>query len=305
MTQTAQPVDEIQIGCHISTAGGVDKSPPRGAELGAGCMQIFTRNQMSWSHKDLGDAEIKGFAAGVRQHGIGTVMSHDSYLINLCSPDPDKHAKSLAGFMAEVERCTRLGIGLLNFHPGAHMGKGVEWGIATIADSLNRVTAAFPDTPVKLVLETVAGQGSTVGRSFAELAAILERLEQPQRFGICVDTAHVFAAGYAIDTEAGWNTTWEEFERLLGLEKLLAFHVNDSKVKRGSHVDRHALIGRGHIGPDAFLRLVTDPRTRCVPMMLETPAGEGGYAAEIAWLTAAAHGEVPPLPEIAEVKRGY
>ncbi|MBI5137414.1 MAG: deoxyribonuclease IV [Nitrospirae bacterium] len=296
---------DLRIGCHVSTSGGVQKSPQRGAELGARCMQVFTRNQMSWNHKPLTDGEAAAFRTAVAKHRMGTVMSHDSYLVNLCSPDPDKHEKSVEGFCAEVERCTRLGIPLLNFHPGAHMGKGAAWGIQTIASTLNGVCERFPDSPVKLVLETVAGQGSTVGRTFAELRDILAGVHQPERFGICVDTAHVFAAGYDIATEAGWQKTWEEFDRVLGLGVLAAFHVNDSKVPLGSNVDRHALIGRGHIGPAAFIRLVTDPRTRHVPMFLETPAGNAGYAKEIAWLYAAAQGEPGDLPEIAEQKRGY
>jgi len=194
---------------------------------------------------------------------------------------------------------------MLNFHPGAHMGKGVAAGTRLLADTLNRICARHPDSPVKLVLETVAGQGSTLGRTFAELAAILARLDAPRRFGICVDTAHVFAAGYDIATEAGWEATWKAFDAELGRGALCAFHVNDSKVPLGSNVDRHALIGRGEIGPGAFLRLVTDPRTRDVPMFLETPAGDAGYAKEIRWLTAARAGKHPRLPRIAEQKRGY
>ncbi|MFQ5509290.1 MAG: deoxyribonuclease IV [Leptospirillia bacterium] len=295
----------IEIGCHVSTAGGVEKSPARGAELGARCMQVFTRNQMSWKHKELTGDEAARFKANLAGSGVGTVMSHDSYLINLCSPDPEKHKKSTLGFDDEVRRCTALGIPLLNFHPGAHMGEGVDAGIKKIADTLNGVCARFPDSPVKLVLETVAGQGSTVGRSFGELADILARLDDPSRFGICVDTAHVFAAGYDLGSEGGWEKTWEEYDRLLGFDTLLAFHVNDSKVPLGSQVDRHALIGRGHIGPGAFVRLVTDERTRNVPMFLETPAGNEGYTLEINWLYGAARGELTDLPEIDEQKRGY
>ncbi len=295
----------LQIGCHVSAAGGVQKSPKRGREIGARCMQVFTRNQMSWQHKPLSEEEVNGFAKAVAEYGTGTVMSHDSYLINLCSPDPEKHAKSVAGFDAEVERCTLLGIPLLNFHPGAHMGKGVDAGIRKIADSLNGVCERYPDSPVKLVLETVAGQGSTVGRSFEEMRDILALLDRPERFGICVDTAHIFAAGYDIATEEGWQATWEAYDRVLGLETLAAFHVNDSKVPLGSNVDRHALIGRGHIGPAAFIRLVTDERTRHLPMYLETPAGNEGYTQEIEWLSAAADGHPTDLPEIEEQKRGY
>ena len=185
------------------------------------------------------------------------------------------------------------------------MGRGVGEGLAVLADTLNGICARHPDSPVRLVLETVAGQGTTLGRTFAELADILARLDRPQRFGICVDTAHVFAAGYDIATERGWEAAWREFDAELGLDRLCAFHVNDSKVPLGSRVDRHALIGRGEIGPGAFRRLVTDPRTRGVPMFLETPAGEAGYAKEIKWLYAAAGGADPKLPRIAEQKRGY
>jgi deoxyribonuclease-4 len=294
-----------QIGCHVSTAGGVQNAPDRAAKIGAACMQVFTRNQMAWTVKPLGDDEVAAFAERRKACRIGTVMSHDSYLINLCSPEDDKRAKSVAAFEAELDRCTRLGVELLNFHPGAHMGKGLKAGTALLADTLNGICARRPDSPVRLVLETVAGQGSTIGRTFAELAAILERLDAPERFGVCVDTAHVFAAGYDIATEAGWGKTWREFDAELGRERLCAFHVNDSKVPLGSRVDRHALIGRGEIGPGAFLRLVTDPGTRDVPMFLETPAGDAGYTKEIRWLTAARAGGHPRLPRIAEQKRGY
>lgn len=294
---------EPEIGCHVSTAGGVDKAPDRGRKIGARCMQVFTRNQMAWTARPLKEAEVARFAARRESCGIGTVMSHDAYLINLCSPEPDKRRLSIAAFEAELVRCTRLGIDLLNFHPGAHMGEGVEAGTALLADTLNGICARHPDSPVRLVLETVAGQGTTLGRTFAELAAILARLERPERFGVCVDTAHVFAAGYDIATDDGWEAAWREFDAELGLGCLCAFHVNDSKVPLGSRVDRHALIGRGEIGPEAFRRLVTDPRTRTVPMFLETPAGEKGYAKEIQWLYAAAKGGNPKLPRITETKR--
>jgi deoxyribonuclease-4 len=301
MTSPAIP----EIGCHVSTSGGVDKAPARAREIGARCMQVFTRNQMSWKVKPLEKAEAEAFAKARKAAGIGTVMSHDSYLINLGSPEPAKRRRSIDAFEAEMARCTMLGVDMLNFHPGAHMGAGLDTGIGHIADALNVVCEAFSDSPVKLVLETTAGQGSTVGRTFGELADILARLEAPDRFGVCVDTAHVFAAGYDIATEAGWEKTWREFDAVLGLDRLCAFHVNDSKVPLGACVDRHALIGRGEIGPDCFVRLVTDPRTRGVPMFLETPAGNEGYAKEIRWLTDASKGKVRRLPRITEAKRGY
>jgi len=296
---------KLEIGCHVSTAGGVDKAPERGRKIGARCMQVFTRNQMSWKVKPLEKPEAEAFAKARKAARIGTVMSHDSYLINLGSPEADKRRRSIAAFEAEMARCTMLGVELLNFHPGAHMGAGVKAGTRRIADALNGVCAAFPDSPVKLVLETVAGQGTTVGRTFGEVADILGRLDAPGRFGVCVDTAHIFAAGYDIATEDGWERTWQEFEAALGMNRLCAFHVNDSKVPLGACVDRHALIGRGEIGPDAFVRLVTDPRTRNVPMFLETPAGDAGYAKEIRWLTDTSRGKVRALPRISEQKRGY
>jgi len=294
-----------EIGCHVSTSGGVDKAPERARAIGARCMQVFTRNQMSWKVKPLEKPEAEAFAKARRAARVGTVMSHDSYLINLGSPDAAQRKRSIAAFEAEMARCTQLGVDMLNFHPGAHMGAGVKAGTKRIADALNGVCRAFPDSPVKLVLETVAGQGTTVGRTFGEVADILGRLDAPERFGVCVDTAHVFAAGYDIATEKGWEKTWKEFKAALGMHALCAFHVNDSKVPLGACVDRHALIGRGEIGPGAFVRLVTDPRTRGIPMFLETPAGNAGYAKEIRWLTAASEGKVPRLPRISEQKRGY
>ena len=294
----------LQIGAHVSTAGGVHNAPPRGRAIGANCIQIFTRNQMSWKAKPLTGEEINGFKEGREEHGITTVMSHDSYLINLASPDPAKRQKSVDTFEAEFQRCADLGIELLNFHPGSHTGEGLEKGMTFLIDSLNGICARNPAGGVRLLLETVAGQGSTIGRSFEELAEIIDGLEEPGRFGICVDTAHIFEAGYDISTEAGWEATWSDFDRTLGLERLHAFHVNDGKTAHGSKVDRHALIGRGHIGPDAFVRLVTDRRTREVPLFLETPTGEEGYAMEIAWLSAMAGGEAKALPEIGEAKRG-
>lgn len=293
------------LGAHVSISGGMYRSLERGFTIGANCIQIFTRNQMTWKVKLLKEMEIKKFREERKKYKLGTVMSHDSYLINLASPDPEKRKKSIDAFEEELVRCTLLGIDMINFHPGAHMGEGVEKGIRILTKALNGICERHPYSDVKLVLETVAGQGSTIGRSFEELALILAGLDQPERFGVCVDTAHIFAAGYDIATADGWAKTWEQFGRTLGMSRLSAFHVNDSKVPLGSNVDRHALIGRGEIGPGAFQRLMRDPRTRDRPMFLETPAGMDGYAREIAWLSAAARGEDVPLPEIKEQKGSY
>ncbi|RMF77499.1 MAG: deoxyribonuclease IV [Nitrospirae bacterium] len=293
----------LTVGCHVSTAGGVELSPGRGREIGCDSMQVFTRNQRSWRTRPLTEAEVEAFRAARAQSGLRRVMSHDSYLINLASPDPEKRAKSLAAFEDELVRCQQLGIELLNFHPGSHLKAGLEAGIATLCESLNRVCADHPEArEVTLVLETVAGQGTNIGRTFEEIARILEGLEEPDRFAVCVDTCHCFAAGYDLTTEEGWDATWEAFDRILGLERLVALHVNDSKGGLDSRKDRHARLGRGEMGPQPFLWLVTDPRTRSVPMFLETPTNPAGYAAEIRWLREmAASGEIPPLPEVEEV----
>ena len=291
----------MELGAHTSTAGGTPRAPARGHEVGCDCIQIFTRNQRTWKTKPVTADEVDGFRAARADAGIGTVMSHASYLINLAAKDPDKHQKSTRALGEELERCHLLGIGLLNFHPGAHMERGLEAGIRTIAETLNAICRDHPDkTDVTLVLENVAGQGSTVGAGFDELAGILEHVEAPERFGVCIDTAHAFAAGYALHTEEGWEEMWSGFDRIIGLERLVGIHLNDSKAPFGSRKDRHALIGRGKIGAGAFQRMVTDPRTRDIPMFLETPAGPDGWKLELKWLRAAAAGEDLSLPEIAE-----
>ncbi len=291
----------MELGAHVSTAGGPPLAPARGRDIGCDCIQIFTRNQRTWKAKPVTTEEADAFRAARTKAGIGAVMSHASYLINLAAKDPDKREKSLRALGEELERCHLLGIELLNFHPGAHMERGLEAGIGAIADALNTLCRLHPEkTGVTLVLENVAGQGSTVGADFGELAAILERVERPERFGVCVDTAHAFAAGYALHTEAGWDEMWRHFDETVGLSRLVGLHLNDSKVPHASRKDRHALIGRGEIGPAAFRRIVTDPRTRDIPMFLETPAGPDGWRLELEWLRAAAAGEDRPLPEIGE-----
>lgn len=291
----------MQLGAHVSAAGGVQNAPVRGQEIGCDCIQIFTRNQRQWRVKPVTHEEAAAFRENRQDCGIGSVMSHASYLINLGTTDPDKFAKSYDAFEQELLRCHALGVELVNVHPGAHVGAGEEAGIGQIAHALNQICRAHPDkADVRLVLENVAGQGSTLGKTFEELRAILERLEAPERFGVCVDTAHAFAAGYAIHTQAGWDATWEAFDRVLGLDRLVALHLNDSKAPFDARKDRHALIGRGEIGPKAFRRAVCDSRTRALPMFLETPAGPAGWAQEIQWLRAVSDGRDHPLPEIAE-----
>lgn len=290
----------LQLGAHVSAAGGPAQAPRRGAEIGCDCIQVFTRNQRTWKVKPVEEAEATAFREARAESGIGAVMSHASYLINLASEDPEKRERSRDGLAAELERCHRLGIEYLNFHPGAHRGQGEETGLNAIAAALDAICHAHPDkTDVRLVLENVAGQGSTLGADFRELQAILERVREPGRFAVCIDTAHAFAAGYALHTEEGWDGMWEAFDAAVGLDRLVALHLNDSKAPFASRKDRHALIGRGEIGPGAFQRAVRDPRTAGLPMFLETPAGHEGWGHELQWLRAAAGpGDLPPLPEI-------
>lgn len=291
----------MQLGAHVSTAGGPQNSPERGREIGCDCIQIFTRNQRQWHGKPITAEEATAFRENRRSQAIGTVMSHASYLLNLGTTDAEKSAKSYRAFAEELERCHALGIELLNFHPGAHVGSGEESGLDQIARALDAICREHRDkTDVLLVLENVAGQGTTLGKSFAQLRAIIDRVDAPERLGVCIDTAHAFAAGYAIHQADGWEATWDEFDRVLGLDRLVALHLNDSKAPHDSRKDRHALIGRGEIGPDAFRRVVTDTRTRDLPMFLETPAGAPGWAEEIRWLRAVADHQDVPLPEIAD-----
>lgn len=296
----------LTLGAHVSTAGGVDKAPQRGREIGCDGMQVFTRNQRSWRASPLAAAEIAAFREGRERLAIRTVMSHDSYLINLASPEPEQRQRSIAAFAAELVRCHALGIELLNFHPGSYLNAGIEAGIATLCTSLNEICARHRSaTGVTLVLETVAGQGTNIGRTFEEIRAILDGLDEPERFAVCVDTCHIFAAGYDIRSAAGWAATWAAFDEIIGLERLAAFHLNDSQGAFASRKDRHMLLGRGEIGAEAFLRVVTDPRTRHRPMFLETPTDPAGYAAELVWLREmAAAGAVPPLPAVAEGRGG-
>ncbi|MBK1735753.1 deoxyribonuclease IV [Halorhodospira abdelmalekii] len=291
----------LQLGAHVSAAGGPPQALARGHEIGCDAIQIFTRNQRTWHAKPVTEEEAEAFRHNRNEHRIGAVMSHASYLINIASPDPENHAKSQAVLEQELTRCHQLGIELLNFHPGAHLKQGLEAGIERIAQTLNAICQAHPDKrDVTLVLENVAGQGTTVGADFAELAAIIAQLDEPDRFAVCIDTAHAFAAGYPLHTAEGWEAMWESFDEQIGLARLAAMHLNDSKPGCGSRKDRHALLGRGEIGPEAFIRAVTDPRTCSLPLLLETPAGPAGWAAELRWLRACAAGEHPELPQIDE-----
>ena len=264
---------ELLAGAHMSIAGGMHKAFERGRSVRCRTIQIFLKSSNQWKARTLTDDDRMLFREAREKSGISPVLAHDSYLINLASPDPDLHRKSLDAFVEEMRRANDLGVPCLILHPGAHLGAGVQAGINRVARALNRAIDRV-GPPVRLLLETTAGQGSSLGSRFEELAAILERMRKPERAGVCLDTCHIFAAGYDIRSREGYEKTLREFDRLIGVGRIQAIHVNDSLKDLGSRVDRHSHIGKGRIGLEAFRCLVNDPRFVDVPKILETPKGE-------------------------------
>jgi deoxyribonuclease IV len=264
---------ELLVGAHMSIAGGIHNAFARAQQAGCRTLQIFLKSSNQWKGKILTESDRLFYAEAEKRSGIGPVVAHSSYLINLASPDPALHEKSLGAFMEEMERANFLGVSCVILHPGAHMGAGESQGIARVARALNRALSQVAP-PVRILLENTAGQGSSLGHSFDQLAAILERVRDEGRIGVCVDTCHTFAAGYDIRTEEGYAKTMREFDRLIGTRRISVFHVNDCKKELGSRVDRHTHIGRGQIGLAAFRCLVNDRRFAKVPKILETPKGE-------------------------------
>ncbi len=274
------------LGAHIPVSGGVFRAPERGRALTCDCMQIFSKNQMQWKAKPISDDDAENFKAGVAKHDIVETVIHDSYLINLASPDDELLRKSREAFLDEMMRARKLGIRYLVFHPGAHVGSGEQAGLRRIAESLNWARAEFDSSDVELLLEITAGQGSVLGHSFEQLATVIDMLDEPKSAGICFDTCHAYAAGYDVRSPKGYEKTMDQLEDTLGFERLKAVHLNDSKGKLGSRLDRHDGIGKGHIGIDGFKNVMNDQRLEGVPMVLETPDGEKRYADELKTLRA-------------------
>lgn len=262
------------FGAHESIAGGIFTAITRGQKATCDALQVFTKSNSQWAARQLDEEEIERFFALIEETRIPVVCSHASYLINLASPDRALNRKSFSALKEEVRRCQVLRIPNLVFHPGAHVGSGEEAGIHRIAGNINRLFDEMPDTPVTLCLETTAGQGSSLGHRFEQLAYIIDRVENRAQVGVCMDTCHIFAAGYAIADPAQYRKTIREFRDVVGLERLKVMHVNDSKREFGSRVDRHEQIGKGEIGIEAFRNVVNDRRLKKVPMIIETPKGE-------------------------------
>lgn len=282
--------NELLLGAHVSVSGGVHHAWKNATDIGATCMQIFTANQRQWTAKPIEDDVCHMFQQERMNHNVQAVVSHNSYLINLCSPKEEVAVKSRRAFREEIERCQALGVEYMNFHPGSHLKEGEAWGLRRIAEELNPYHEMVKGHGPTLLLETTAGQGTNLGYRFEQLAEIMEQMDDNQYMGVCLDTCHVFAAGYDLRHEEGYESMMAEFERLIGLDRLRALHLNDSKFGLDTRKDRHAGIGEGEIGIDTFRFIVNDDRLRKVPLVLETPEGDEAYAREIRLLRSMVRG---------------
>lgn len=262
------------LGAHVSVAGGLANAFANGLDAGCTALQIFTKNANRWQAKPITDEDATAFRDAWEASDIGPVIAHDAYLINLASPKESLWEKSKNALLDELQRCAQLGINGLVLHPGAHLGTGEEAGLHRIRQAFEEILPqASPE--VRLLLENTAGQGTYLGGDFAHLAVLLEGFDE-NRFGVCFDTCHAHTAGYDLSTSEGYNNVMEEFDRLVGVGKIKAFHMNDCLKPCGSKVDRHAHIGQGTIGRDGFACLMQDARFTEIPMVLETPKGDDG-----------------------------
>jgi deoxyribonuclease-4 len=261
------------LGAHMSIAGGVGNAFLEGKKVDCDAIQIFTKSSRQWAAKPYTKEEIAQFHGNRKETGIASVVAHDSYLLNLGSPDPALRQRSVAAFIDEFERCEVLGVTNLIAHPGAHVGAGETEGIKTISRSLDEVHKACPGYRAKITLEITAGQGSNLGYRFEQIANMIDATHESDRLRVCFDTEHAFAAGYDIRTKEGYERTFSEFDEAIGIDLLAAFHLNDSKKEFHSRVDRHEHIGKGFIGVEAFRLLMNDKRFWGLPMCLETPKG--------------------------------
>ncbi len=259
------------IGAHVFVEGSVDSAITKAEEFGFTAIQIFTRNNNRWASKPLSEKEINSFKEKLANSKIKVVVSHDSYLINLCAVDKEILEKSRIAFKDELDRCEQLGIPYLNFHPGSHGGAGENEGIKLIAESLNLLHQQTKNYKVKSMLEATAGQGNALGYKFEQLAKIIELVEEKERMCVCIDTAHIFAAGYNIKDSKDYKKVMSEFDRIIGLDLLKCIHMNDSKKPLGSRVDRHDHIGKGEIGLEGFTNIMNDKKLIDVALILETP----------------------------------
>ena len=275
----------MKIGCHVSIAGKIWQCFERAESVGSEVFQIFTQNQRQWKSVQYAQEDIDRFCR-LRSQSIYKdvpLVAHASYLINLCANDPEKLQRSRQAFVEELKRCDTLGINYLVIHPGSHGGKGESWGIAMVAESLNWALNTYQPN-VRILLETTAGQGNNLGYRFEQLQAMIQQTELKERVAVCVDTCHIFAAGYGLENEQAVDDTLRIFDEILGLQQLKAWHFNDSQKEKGSRRDRHAPIGEGLIGLDAFAYLMVHPMFKDHPAILEIPGGDEKFRENIALL---------------------
>ncbi len=259
------------FGAHMSAAGGCHNALTAAQGFGFDTVQLFTKNNNQWKAKDLSSEDVAQFRATLKSTKLKFATAHDSYLINLASPDATLYQRSLEAFVVEVQRAEALGLSYLVMHPGTPTDGDEEAGLDRIARALDEIHARCPGCAVKVLLETTAGQGKSLGWRFEHIGAILDRVKESKRLGVCLDTCHVFAAGYPLAPQADYEKTMKDFDKRIGLSRLRVFHFNDSAKPMGSRVDRHAHIGEGHLGLEPFRLLVNDPRFKKVPMIMETP----------------------------------
>lgn len=272
------------IGAHVSASPGVSQAPVNAHDIGARAFALFTRNPSRWKSKAISSKEAQEFKDNCAKFGYlpSQILPHDSYLINLGSPDAAKLEMSREAFLDEMQRCEQLGLTMLNFHPGSHLNlREADDCLDCIAESIN--ITLDKTAGVKAVIENTAGQGSNLGFSFAQIAHIIDRVEDKERVGVCIDTCHAFAAGYELSTPEGYERTWREFDNIIGMRYLSGMHLNDTKKGLGSRVDRHESLGKGELGSGFFTLLMKDPRMDNIPLILETP-NEELWAEEIKWL---------------------
>lgn len=258
----------------MSISGGVDTAFDRGAQVGCDAMQIFTKSSNQWRAAPLSEASVARYYQRQAETGIHPVIAHAAYLLNLASPSDELWQKSVDALVVELERCDVLSIPYLVIHPGSHMGSGEAAGLARIVNALDSAHRRLPGARVKVALETTSGQGNDLGYRFEQLAEIIARAEQSDRLAVCFDTCHTLVAGYDFRDAAGYKRVFGEFDRVIGLQRLAVFHLNDSEKDVGSRRDRHAHIGQGFVGLEGFRRILNDPRFQHIPMLLETNKSE-------------------------------
>jgi deoxyribonuclease-4 len=265
-----QSRSEVLLGTHVSTAGGFCKALDRAESIGCTAMQVFVKGNTRWAFPAPKTEDVAKYRERISKSGVQSVIAHSIYLVNLCSNNPEFLRKSIEDMVDEIQRCELLGIEGLVMHPGAHCGAGVEFGIEQVAKALDTIFEQTPDAKCRVLLETTAGQGSSVGGQFEHVAEIMKQVRNQKRLGVCLDTCHVFAAGYEIRNPESYGAMWKQFDKVIGMKKLRAIHLNDSKKGLGSKLDRHEHIGKGELGLEPFRFIMNDPALRGIPMVLET-----------------------------------